>query len=123
MSRDLTPGTRIRVALVGNPWPERAGARGCIAQVPVEYGDVYPVHGLGPNEVIVKLDNDPLASEDQPVMHHWWSCVMDRRNVVRQRSCSICRGRGKLPDRVVSRRLVTGGPCQVCDASGWVDDA
>jgi hypothetical protein len=69
MAADLTPGTRVRV--VAGPWPERIDCEGQIAQPPADYGDVYPIAGLGQSEVVVVLDADPLGSDHDG----WWTCV------------------------------------------------
>jgi len=71
---DLTPDAQRIVMNDRCPWPERVGATGRIASPPPDYGDIYPVHGLGKHEVIVLLDDDPL----QPGRDDWWSCVTRR---------------------------------------------
>lgn len=79
----MKPGNRIRLTETC-PWPERVGLLGVIATPPDDYGDIYPVHGLGRGEVIVLLDEDPF---DHPPIARWWTCVLSRRSVevVRQR--------------------------------------
>ena len=64
----MSPGTRI-IVMDGSPWPERVGCTGVIVDGP----DHYPWHGLGRNEYVVLLDDDPLGSRHG---NPRWSCVM-----------------------------------------------
>ena len=61
----------------GCPWPERRGCTGTIAVPPASEFNRYPVHGLGKNEVIVLLDDDPFGLPPA----RWWSCVVDGRHI------------------------------------------
>lgn len=67
-------GDRVEVA--GGPWPERIGCRGVIVDEGLPH---YPWTGLGRNEAVVLLDDDPLGG------HHpdGWTCVMDRGDLER----------------------------------------
>ena len=63
-----------RVRVVGGPWPERIGAVGVI--VP-KLRREYPWVGLGRNEVVVLLDDDPLGRTDG----RDWTHVIDQRDL------------------------------------------
>jgi len=64
--------------IVGGPWPERVG---CECEVVTDRLDpnIYPRHGLGKNETIVLIHEDPL----RPVqfLGEEWSCVLDRKHI------------------------------------------
>lgn len=62
------------VVIVGGPWPERIGKTAIILDKPHgEEGNVYPWPGLGKDEVIVLIINDPLDEKPQR-----WSCAIRR---------------------------------------------
>jgi hypothetical protein len=60
------------------PWPAR---RGLLCEDVTEQmdPDKYPRAGMGPNEVIVLIDDDPIALAAGS--HPGWSCVMGRRHL------------------------------------------
>jgi hypothetical protein len=74
---DHSLGTPARIRVVGGPWPERIGREGVIATSDAK---CYPWVTHGRNEVVVLLDDDPLAG---PVvgLEDEWTCVMDRGDV------------------------------------------
>lgn len=73
----MTPGTIV--CLNGQcAWPER---RGMLATVVNTAGaeKVYPVHGLGPTEVIIHIPGDPLLrphGADALTNGEVWSCAV-----------------------------------------------
>lgn len=67
---------RDAIRVVGGPWPERIGATGHICHPTAEEARVYPFHGLGRDEVVVFLDDDPLRGGGEG-----WSFVLRRRNI------------------------------------------
>ena len=71
-------GARIRLT-ASCPWPERVGLTGVIATPPDGY-DLYPVAGLGHDQVLVLLDEDPFERPNL-TSHDWWTCVLNRRSV------------------------------------------
>lgn len=67
-----------RVRVVGGPWPERIGCEGVEVDAPAGARH-YPFVGLGKDETVVLLDNDPLLPHrPYPVA---WSCVYRRKNL------------------------------------------
>lgn len=64
------------VTVIGGPWPERIG---CTGRVVARDRDEYPFNGLGKNEVVILLDDDPLTRNRK--VHPSWSCVMDRSHL------------------------------------------
>lgn len=71
--------TAIRV--IGGPWPERVGCTGRIVTDELPDG-IYPRAGRAADEVIVLLDDDPIANwhggYDQ---ERGWTCVLFRSDV------------------------------------------
>lgn len=60
------------------PWPERRGLLAVVVRTD-GCGHVYPVHGLGRNEVVVHVSLDPLEREGGPAILPNglpWSCVV-----------------------------------------------
>jgi len=67
----------MRIRVTGGPWPERIGCTGRIVTDELD-PNIYPRHGLGRYETIIKLDEDPLNPVPRnPV----WTCVIDFRDV------------------------------------------
>lgn len=77
-----------RVVITGGPWPERRGECGVIVGPP-SHPLTYPWTGLGKNDIVVKLDDDPLAVKvrdpERPFAYsyNWeiYSCVLHRNDV------------------------------------------
>ena len=67
-----------RIRVVGGPWPERIGCEGVIVS---QLHDEYPWHGLGKNEVIVLLDDDPLCDLARRLRNLDYSCAIGRKDV------------------------------------------
>lgn len=65
-----------RIRIIGGPWPERIGARGFIRYPTTSEAKVYPFHGLGRDEVVVLLDDDPIDRGRSNAAQADWSCVM-----------------------------------------------
>jgi hypothetical protein len=63
------------------PWPERIGCEGYLVQPTEVEAKVYPWAGLGTNEVIVLLDDDPLDIHGRAV--RGWSCVVSKATIER----------------------------------------
>jgi len=63
--------------IVGSPWPEREGLR---CQIIPQLDPTYPWVGLGPNEVVVLVENDPHAATlcFGIARDPRWTCVLDR---------------------------------------------
>lgn len=61
--------------IVDGPWPERHGCLCAIAEPTPEQAARYPFTGLGNNEVVVLIDNDPLPPPGMTT--NVWSCVID----------------------------------------------
>lgn len=75
----IAPGARIRMK---GPWPERVGCEGVVVD-PAIFGNQYPADGRikwGLNEVIVKLDDDPLK-RDNWNKDERWTCVVEVEDV------------------------------------------
>lgn len=71
MRMTLPAGTRVRFT-DQSCWPERVGCTGTVVDGPGR----YPWHGVGKNEVVILLDDDPLhPPQDSPA----WSCVAGLR--------------------------------------------
>ena len=72
----MKPGTTVRLNR-HCPWPQR---RGVLAVVVNTEGaeNKYPVHGLGSNEVVVRIDEDPIAMLQPFTLTNGevWSCVV-----------------------------------------------
>jgi len=68
------------VRIIGGPWPERIGCEGVI--VPAPAVAVAPWHGMGPDDVIVLLDDDPVGGECFGIPpDRAWTCRI-RRSMV-----------------------------------------
>lgn len=61
------------LVITGGPWPERVGLR---AREVEPAGDYYPWAGRTRAEIVLLVENDPLAPP-----HDGWTCCMDRRDV------------------------------------------
>ena len=73
-----TTGSWVRI-LPSCPWPERRGLNALVVTDNLR-ADVYPRHGLGKNEAIVRIASDPL----DPTGHYSdrpWTCVIDARHL------------------------------------------
>ena len=69
------------------PWPERVGCEGVIVERPAgPEGRVYPWPGRGRVEVIVLLDDDPLAGTHDDFFGEphddTWTCALNLKCVV-----------------------------------------
>lgn len=63
-----------RIKIVGGPWPERIGSLGYVVADP---GDgIYPFDKRLRDEVVVKLDDDPLGAG-----YDTWTCVIRIKDV------------------------------------------
>lgn len=72
----MIAGRRIRV--IGGPWPERVGRLGHVMiPIPIERG-LYPFRGLGKDEEVIRLDDDPL---DCTSPAEGWTCVIARSDI------------------------------------------
>lgn len=61
--------------IVHSPWPEREGLTCTIVERPPgRAGNVYPWPGLGKNEVVIRISDDPIGAA-----WNGWSCVLNRR--------------------------------------------
>ena len=74
-----------RVKIIGGPWPERIGCTATIVY-PINDHDahIYPFRDRTRNDVVVKIDNDPLVCTDPK--HDFcdkgdqrYSCIMRRQ--------------------------------------------
>lgn len=59
------------------PWPERIGNRARVVTGP---SDEYPWHGLGDNEVVVLIEDDPFFRADH--RYRGWTCVLAKNDLV-----------------------------------------
>lgn len=84
-AQDHPTPTLQRVRIIGGPWPERIGRSGVVCTSPKS--GCYPQHVEG--EVIVLLDDDPLAEQARSgrrlggrARMRPWSCHIGQRDVV-----------------------------------------
>lgn len=69
-----------RIVVTGGPWPERIGCAGRVVTDDLD-PTVYPRRGLGNNEEIILLDDDPVVpAENRP---EGWTCVIYRTSLTR----------------------------------------
>jgi hypothetical protein len=71
------------ITVVGGPWPERIGCQGRIVTDELDPMR-YPRAGRLPHEVIVLLDDDPLAdwhASPESDSDRGWSCVYNRDDI------------------------------------------
>lgn len=69
----------MRFTVIGGPWPERIGCAGRTVPPPNTFppeGNTYPWAGLGKDEVVVRLDHDPLGTT-----FNGWTCVLQRSHL------------------------------------------
>lgn len=69
-----------RIVVVGGPWPERVGAIGWLVEPTLARAAIYPFRGLGKDEVVIRLDHDPLL-RDEIMDQRWWTCAIRRSSV------------------------------------------
>jgi hypothetical protein len=67
-----------RIRVVGGPWPERIGCEGRIVTHELDRR-IYPRHGMGKGETIIRLDDDPLHRCGYCDAR--WTCVIDAKDV------------------------------------------
>jgi hypothetical protein len=75
-----------RIRVVSGPWPTRIGAEGYVVEPTAAQAKVYPFPGLGKNEIVIHLDNDPEPFHPGPFSgpspaERWWTCAIDRGDV------------------------------------------
>ena len=64
--------------ITGGPWPQRIGKQCRIVDAPnAVRAQIYPWGGLGANEVVISIEDDPLTS----VAGRYWSCVINRKDL------------------------------------------
>jgi hypothetical protein len=74
-----------RIRVVGGPWPERIGCVGSVVTPTPERAKRYPFAGRHKADVIIHLDDDPLArSTPNPFNDErdLWTCAIGRKDVV-----------------------------------------
>lgn len=76
MSTYPRPGQRVQIN-EHSPWPERVGCKGIVVAPPAD--GTYPQPAK--DEVIVRLDADPLTADIDTAHKERWTCVIDRKSV------------------------------------------
>lgn len=66
-----------QITVIGGPWPERIGCKGYDVTDTLA-ANMYPRAGMHRSEVIIRLDDDPLAY--RTYVDHIWTCVISRRD-------------------------------------------
>lgn len=73
----IPTGTRVRI-LDTCSWPERRGLQATVVTDRLD-SSCYPVHGKLATEVVVLIDDDPLAQRS--AHPEAWSCVMSEADM------------------------------------------